>query len=363
MVAAVHNLDLRLRAKPDAFRRGSGILGEDQMVSGAWSIDPEVVAGAFDAGNRLVGSRDVLIVGADRGEQCDRELTLAVVVSWTRTAKRVREGGHRGQPDSGYVVGLRDRELDRAGVSGVDIWRPSRVAALIWVDDRNPNGECGSRRFGIRDVGVKGRARRACDTETVSGCDHIWTDEWAAAGNTCRRRRNAARVGDNALHIYASVAGLVSGPRGIRVLRQPSDDDVVARRRIRCTFERGDASHHGRRRGRPADRDVTPSEVSRRDGDPGGGDKRIRAVVAAGPQRVALVGGGNPDHLGIAGGIRRAGGAVVAGRGDEDHTFRPGVADRVLQALTEAAVAERHQDHVGAVVGRPDDAVDDVAVL
>src|SRR5207247_8738886 len=54
---------------------------------------------------------------------------------------------------------------------------------------------------------------------------------------------------------------------------------------------------------------------------------------------------------------------VVAGRRHDDGTLRPRVIDRVLQRRAEARVAEGHEDDVGAVIGCPDDALNDVAVL
>ena len=63
-----------------------------------------------------------------------------------------------------------------------------------------------------------------------------------------------------------------------------------------------------------------------------------------------------------AGNVRRRR-AVVAGRGDDDHVVVPGVVDRRLEGARVAGIAEAHVDDVGAVLDRPHDAFDDVAVL
>src|SRR4029453_17188125 len=65
----------------------------------------------------------------------------------------------------------------------------------------------------------------------------------------------------------------------------------------------------------------------------------------------------------VAGGERRRVEAVVAGGGHQDDVLRPRVVDRVLEVLTEAGTAEGHHDDVGAVIRRPYDPGDDIAVL
>ena len=55
--------------------------------------------------------------------------------------------------------------------------------------------------------------------------------------------------------------------------------------------------------------------------------------------------------------------AVIPRGRDHDDVLRPGVINGVLQILTEAGVAEPHEDNVGAMVRRPDDTADDVSVL
>ena len=55
--------------------------------------------------------------------------------------------------------------------------------------------------------------------------------------------------------------------------------------------------------------------------------------------------------------------SAVAGGGHEDASLGPGVINGVLEMLAEIGIAEGHEDDVGAVIGSPDDPLDDVAVL
>ena len=46
---------------------------------------------------------------------------------------------------------------------------------------------------------------------------------------------------------------------------------------------------------------------------------------------------------------------IVAGGRNQYHPLGPGIVDGVLEVLAEVRVAERHQDHVRAIIGSPDD--------
>ena len=117
-----------------------------------------------------------------------------------------------------------------------------------------------------------------------------------------------------------------------------------------------------RGRGRAGDRGRAAAGGQRQDPRPGRGKERVRAVVRRRVQRVGLVGVRDADDAAVAGRELRRRRPVVAGRRDEDDAMRPGIVDRRLERGRVSGSRERHERDVGAVIGRPDEALDDVAV-
>jgi hypothetical protein len=116
-------------------------------------------------------------------------------------------------------------------------------------------------------------------------------------------------------------------------------------------------------RGRAADHDVVAVQVDRLDVHARSADEDGLPRVAEIGGAVALIGRSDTHDATVAGGERRRAHGVVADGGDDHHTLRPRVVDRVLKVRAEVGGAERHEDDVGPVIGGPQHAGDDVAVL
>jgi hypothetical protein len=128
-----------------------------------------------------------------------------------------------------------------------------------------------------------------------------------------------------------------------------------------CDEQRGEAGRFGGGGGGSRDVDVAAAGLSRqnavaRSGDGGG------AGVAVGVEVVVLVGGGDANHVGHARRIGQRARAVVAGGRDKDDSLTRGIVQSVGERGGIAGATERHQNDVRAVVGRPEDAGDDVGV-
>ena len=88
-------------------------------------------------------------------------------------------------------------------------------------------------------------------------------------------------------------------------------------------------------------------------------DVDVGAVVGEGGLLHRGVDRGHRDHPGIGARVVQDGVVVVAGGRDDGHALRPGVGDGRGLDGGGPGPAQRHVDDVGALVGRPDDAVGD----
>ena len=129
----------------------------------------------------------------------------------------------------------------------------------------------------------------------------------------------------------------------------------------------GDVGSGGRRArgeevGQEAVADV-PLGRGAEDPDAGSGHVDLGAERREVGDRVVVVAGGHGQDVAVVGGrVKDDAGPVVAGRGDDDGSLVVGVLTGVLEERVVGVAAQAEVDDVGALVRRPDDAVDDPAV-
>ncbi len=89
----------------------------------------------------------------------------------------------------------------------------------------------------------------------------------------------------------------------------------------------------------------------------------VAALVGVACASTEVVGGAYAHHGGVGGRVVDGASPVVAGGGDHEYARSLGVVAGGLLGAGAAAGAQGHVDDVGAVVGGPDDAVDDVGAV
>ena len=137
-------------------------------------------------------------------------------------------------------------------------------------------------------------------------------------------------------------------------------------RHAEADHQRGDAGHVGRRHRRAAVAGEALALVAaliadRLLHDVNAGSRDVDPVAARGELGELVVGPGGADAddaVGGAGELHVPAG--VAGGGDDDGALRERVVDRLLEHARVARAAKAEVDHLGAVLGRPADAVGDV---